>query len=283
MEEKSKYHVLAQDLSEDDDAMLFGQNKILKSLAFKFDEGIEFPEEGIEFPLEYDIDLYADRGRMTDSLFIDFLGTVFSERTQSLLLSLNVTHIQYLKLNLVDKFSNIEEVEIAKYQDKELEYKTMIYGDYSIANIRSVLDCVNHDKSDVEYYVHRPETPEDLPEDMKAMLLEQEVDNEIDFIRKLVLDESKIPEDIHIFRLKDCPRILVFKESIVQAIREAKLTGFVFVPLSEYTDEIPDDDDDEKEENNKEPELQEAAATKEQEPTTKRKGIVIKKIKRKQP
>lgn len=32
------------------------------------------------------------------------------------------------------------------------------------------------------------------------------------------------------------------------AIKEAGLTGFVFVPLEEYTDEIPEDDDYEDEE-----------------------------------
>jgi hypothetical protein len=67
--------------------------------------------------------------------------------------------------------------------------------------------------------------------------------NDIDFVTKLVFDETKIDPALKVFRLFDKPDLLIFHESVVKAIRKQKLSGFVFVPVSEYTDVIPGDDD----------------------------------------
>jgi len=101
--------------------------------------------------------------------------------------------------------------------------------------------------SELSYFSPQPENIDEFPLKVQELMQAKQIDNTIDFIRHLVFDDSKIPEDIKIFRLKDCPRILVFKEEVVEAIKKAGLTGFVFTPLEEYTDEIPDNDDDDDE------------------------------------
>ena len=196
-------------------------------------------------------------------------------------------NVQFFPAIIKDDFSNADEVELAQLKEKDLDFKSKTYDNYHIANIVGIIDCIDHETSELEYFVPRQEIPDDIPEEMKKVLKEKQEDKDIDFIRKLVLDESMIPDDIKIFRLKDCPRILVFKEEIVKAIRVEGLTGFVFIPLEKYTDEIPDDDDEEEEggkgeleEKRKEGEKEEAQKE-EREDTSKPKGkIVIKNIRK---
>ena len=238
---------MTQDMEiEEEDTILSGASEYLDRIDVDFSEGESLPLEDILLPIEILIQETSLRGRMTDVLYLDEIDCfVISKKVIELFGKKNVLGFQTLELVMIDPYSNAEAVEEAKLKDEHLEYREVIYSNYEIFNVNSLLDCVDHTVSNLEYFVMPPDIPEDIPEEMKAILQEQEQDNDIDFIRKLVLDESKIPDDIKIFRLKDCPRILVFKEEIVQAIREEGLTGFVFVPLSEYTDEIPDDDDDE--------------------------------------
>lgn len=240
---KSQYYIYSDEYTDIEKTAIIDND-----CSFLAMSGLGF-EEGESIYLEKRLDVFFSknsvRGEMTDKLQIDINGIVLSERAKEIL-DLNGCHnIQYFPMLLTDNFVNNNEVELAKMKGKELKYESKIYENYQVANILGLVDCVDHENSDLDYYTLRTQIPEDLPENMKASLLEQEIDNDIDFIRHLVLDESKIPEDIHIFRLKDCPRILVFKESIVKAIREAELTGFVFIPLEEYTDEIPDEEEDE--------------------------------------
>ena len=223
---------------------------------------------------------------MTDNLSLDMISTfAFFEKSKEVLSKNGVTNIQFFPLTIYDAFTNAVEVSLARLKNEKCEFKTITYKNYHIANVVGLIDCVNHQTSDLDYYTPRPNIPDDMPDDMKAAL-QQEPDNDIDFIRKIVLDETKIPEDIKIFRLKDCPRILVFKEEIVNAIREAKLTGFVFVPLEKYTDEIPDDDDEQEEETKNTvkntPENKTTNTPQEAQPEAPRTGggIVIKRIRR---
>jgi len=227
------------------DAMLFGTIRQLEDKEFDFLNGEKFPFESISVPVNLEVHIYSDRGRMTDNLYVDDLGTVFSNRAKQIFDSLNIESIDFIPLSITDDYSNLEEVIIAKFQKKELEYEAIVYNNYHISNVNLTIDCVDHQNSDIDFFVSRYEVPDDLPQEMKELLNKEEPDNDIDFIRHLVLEDSKIPEEVKIFRLKDCPRILVFKTEVVEVIKNAGLTGFVFVPLEEYTEEIPDYDDDE--------------------------------------
>ena len=237
------YYILSNDISDvDEDAILEGEYVDKETEDFPFNVGIHIDQPGFDLPVQFEIQINSIRGKLTDNLVIDEIeGGVFSRKAIDCFLHKKIDNLQTFPLVLIDEFSNVNEVHIAKFQGEELDYKIKIYKDYFIINIIGLLDCVNHEASDLEYFTPRQDIPEDMPEDMKAILEEEEVDNDIDFIRKLVLEETEIPEDIQIFRLKDCPRILVFKEEMVQAIRAAQLTGFVFIPLSTYSDEIPEE------------------------------------------
>ena len=240
-----KYYIHISELEdEDNDAILAAYSDYLDRIRVKLDSGIELPMEDILIPIKVFAEEASLRGKMTDHLILDDLECgVITQKGIDLLNSLNISNIQYLPIILNDPYSNAEAVLEAELKDEKLEFKEKIYEQYSLFNVVGLADCIDHNKSDLDYYSTPIEIPDDLPEEMKEAF-QQEEDLDVDFIRKLVLDEEKIPDDISVFRLKDCPRILVFKEDVVKAIREAGLSGFVFVPLEEYTDEIPDDDDD---------------------------------------
>lgn len=262
----------------EDNAIISGSIEPLDGLNNLFNQGVAISEEILNIDLDLLISIHSIRGRMADYLWVEGIdGLVFSEKAKDLLQQMVPDNIQLFPLVIIDKFSNLEEVQMAGFRDEKLDYKTITYNNYFIGNVIGLVDCVDHDASDLEYYVPKQEIPENMPEDMKAAL-QQEVDNDIDFIRKLVLDEEKIPQDIKIFRLKDCPRILVFKEEIVNAIKEAKLTGFVFVPLEKYTDEIPDDDNEEETDKVVE-QVAKTPAKAAPEPPRTGSGIIIKGIK----
>jgi len=255
--------------NEMEDAILEGQLTSSVNFDFTFNDGMNIPIDYQNATFEIKIDQYALRGRMTDHLSFDEIPFfAFTKKCKDFLVGLQVKNIEYFPLKIIDEFSNIDKVELAKLKDQEIKYEHVKYENYYIANVTGLIDCINHKASNVEYYVDPPVITDDMPEEMKEAL-QQEEDKDIDFIRKLVLDESKIPEDIKIFRLKDCPRILVFKEEVVKAIREEGLTGFVFIPLEEYTDEIPDDDEEENENT--------IASSKEKEATPGRNKIIIKR------
>ncbi len=283
MSAKEKYYILSKEVENSEtDAMLTGDSQYLWQFQDDFSQSEPLKLSEIRTPIMFDADVDNLRGNMTDNLFlIQVEGLVLTEKAKDILLQVS-ENIQCLPFVVTDDYHNNEEVMMAELKGKDIKYEKKVYQDYYLINIFGLIDCVDHSASKLEYFMPKKEIPDDMPEEMKKALQEKDVDNDIDFIRKLVFDETKIPEDIHIFRLKDCPRILVFKESIVQAIREAKLTGFVFVPLSEYTDEIPDDDDDEKEEEAVENKKPQAIPAKEKVEPTKKKGIIIKKIKRQQ-
>lgn len=261
-----------------DDAILDGSLSSIYDFKIPFNIGKALSEGLTKDTMEIHIEKNALRGRMTDHLiFGEIPCSTFSEKTREVFHNFQVSNIQYIPVLIIDKFTNADDVSLANIKGDKLDYNTVNYDGFSIANVLGLVDCVDHEASDLEYYMPKQDVPDDMPENMKAAL-QQEVDNDIDFIRKLVLDDDKIPQDIKIFRLKDCPRILVFKEEIVNAIKEAKLTGFVFVPLEKYTDEIPDDDTEEETETVAEKVAKTPAKAEPELPKTG-KGIVIKGIK----
>jgi len=257
-----KVFILTEDIeNNEEDAILEGTSEYLKRMPIA--QGIEIHSRDVLVPIEISIYEGSLRGKMPDLLIIEgAYAPIFSDRGIILFQNNKIDNLQFFPAIIKDEFSNADEVDLARLKKQELDFKSITYENYHIANVVGLLDCVDHQASNLEYYIPRKDIPEDMPVEMKKLLLEEQEDNDIDFIRKLVLVDTKIPEDIKIFRLKDCPRILVFKEEIVKAIREAKLTGFVFVPLGKYTDEIPDDDDDDDEAVETEKPLEKAAAEK---------------------
>lgn len=137
----------------------------------------------------------ARTGRMTDHLSVmGATGPVFSGRLREQLHNLGVDNVQYFDL------------EIRNPGDGS------VYTDYKLANIVGHVDCVNTEQSELKFF-----------------------DNgDIKRIRKLVLDEEKIPPELKIFRLSNRRTLTVVHESIRNAFNSAGITGCVFYEPEDY-------------------------------------------------
>lgn len=228
--------------NDDEDAILEGESIYLDRIQCSFQEGLPLPAEDIQTPIPFKLNEYTLRGNMTDHLSMDEIpGPVFSAKAKMLFDRIGIRNIEYYQLSIIDNFAKEGQT---KESDK---VATVQYADYFISNVVGLVDCINHENSMVEYFyppeLRQKDQENDLQKSDPANPFIDENPNEIDFITSLVLDESKIDPSLKIFRLKDKPDLLVFHESVVNEIRKEKLTGFVFVPVNEYTDAIPDDDD----------------------------------------
>ncbi|MCF6323059.1 MAG: hypothetical protein L3J89_01835 [Gammaproteobacteria bacterium] len=134
-------------------------------------------------------------GEMTDHLSIDEVcGLVFSARLCELLHKVMVDNIQYFDFDIISP------------KDSK------IYTNYKIANVVGLVDCVDKDKSDLTFYDS----------------------GTIEFIDKLVLDETKIPLELKIFRLLNRTTLPVVHQSVKDAILNAGITGCLFYKPEEY-------------------------------------------------
>lgn len=232
------------------DALVEGNCDFLKDFPFNFEEGLPIKHRLPDREIVIDSFVNTIRGRMTDNLNIsEFTGAFFSLKFKRFFEEHSKSHnIEFIPIKILDRFSNLLEVKIeemkrfASLSNEEVEYETITYDNYFIANVVNLIDCIDHEQSDLEYYIPKIPIRDDMPENMKQVLLEQSNDNSIDFINSLVFNKGKIPA-LDFFRLKDCPRILVCSEKIVNLIKENGLTGFVFEAIEEYTEILPETED----------------------------------------
>jgi len=84
---------------------------------------------------------------------------------------------------------------------------------YVLANLLDVAPCVDLERSDFEP--------------------NQVIKGEVDFFRRLVLDEARIPPGRKLFRMQEQPRTILVREDLVGAIRAAGCTGMTFVPVEQ--------------------------------------------------
>ncbi len=190
------YWILAKELvDEDRDAYLSGSVDF-PSLGgeVSFRRGISYKNHKI--PL---ITLTLNEGsrtqNMTDNLSISELyGLVFSSKLRDLVHILSVQNLEYYDLKIVNNKTGETHI------------------DYKITNIIGCVDCVDLEKSELKFF-----------------------DNgDIKRIRKLVLDKSKIPPDMKIFRLSNRKILTVVHESIKNVMLSAGITGCVFYKPEDY-------------------------------------------------
>ncbi|HKR05902.1 MAG TPA: DUF1629 domain-containing protein [Bacteroidia bacterium] len=262
-------YILTSKVENDrEDAILSGDSIYLKRIECSFREGVSLPVEDIIAPILFKIDVFSLRGIMTDHLNLsDIPGPIFSLKVKNLFEKIGLKNIQYFLLTLRDEFPE------GMKEDNKIDEKKQIieYKNFFIANVVGLVDCVDHEKSALDYFF-----PPELRNKEKEIGDEinnpfaGENPNDIDLITKLVLDESKIDPALKMFRLKDKPQILVFHESVVEQIRKEKLSGFVFVPVEKYTELITDDDEnkgqEQEEKKEEKPEIKQPAPEPKQPP-----------------
>ncbi len=95
-------------------------------------------------------------------------------------------------------------------KDKKTKEEISIYY---LARILVKIDCINYEKSDIEYVEGDP--------------------NSISYIKSLVLNEDKIGNN-PIFILKKL-LLIIMREDLVNAIRKANCTGMKFIRFEEYS------------------------------------------------
>ncbi len=189
------YWILSNELEDfDSDADLSGDEPYTSHSGIEFDEGESI--QGQRFPmLRFIMDKDTRRGRMTDHISITaFPGEIFSNKAVELLKAMNIENIELIDFEIYDP-----------EQDK-------IYDDYKVVNIVGVVDCVDLDRSNLRFYQS----------------------GNIKFIRKLALDESKIPEEVKIFRLEKFKLLIVVHDDIKKAFEAAGITGCVFYHPEDY-------------------------------------------------
>ena len=84
---------------------------------------------------------------------------------------------------------------------------------YNIVNILTRISALDRNRSDFVCW-------DDGSEDIK-------------FIRKVVLDKTKLPDDIHIFFLKEGTGYIVVSDVLKNALLEQDMTGFEFTSLED--------------------------------------------------
>lgn len=187
------YWILSNELvDEDRGADLCG--------AFTTDVGDDVSfDDGEKIPLPITNAIYTliepRKGDLTDHLSIDEIpGLVFSNRLCQLLHNMMATNFQYFPLAIINPMTG-ETIE-----------------GYKIANVVGVVDCVNRETSDLEYFD----------------------DGGIEFVNKLVLDEDKIPSELDVFRLSGRTTMVIVSQVVKDAIVGAGLTGCVFYRPEDY-------------------------------------------------
>ena len=161
----------------------------------RFDRG-----EKVKIDMKEPINLILkkhDLGIFTDNLISPGVrGLLFSDKLKKVLTELGVNNIDYFPLKIENPI------------DKN------IYENYQIANVLSCHSCLNLEKSELSF---DPDFPE-----------------QIEFIDSLVIDESKIPEELLLFRLKEYKVLLVVHEKVKEACNNAGITGINFLKPEDF-------------------------------------------------
>ncbi|MCH7727851.1 MAG: hypothetical protein IH991_15435 [Planctomycetes bacterium] len=91
-----------------------------------------------------------------------------------------------------------------------------VQGDWEVLNVLSVVDCIDHELSKIQYF---PDDHPEKPEKPRGIM-------------KLVLDSGKA-SGRHVFKLKDWLVATVVSEDVKVALEDAGITGVEFWPATE--------------------------------------------------
>jgi hypothetical protein len=134
------------------------------------------------------------------------------ELTDSLPNALNLIFTSTRLKAFMEKHSgaNLEFLPIRIRDHKE----RLVQEQYYIMNLLDTMDCVDLEKSKFSRSAMNPER--------------------IMTFYLLVLDESRIPKEKKIFRLKEKPDLVIVREDLAQDILDADYNGMTFLEMEEY-------------------------------------------------
>ncbi len=153
---------------------------------YKLTEGTRM--EG-DFPPSVELSIAPDSGNIISD-FVDNIDSLIipSEEAKALLVKEGLTeeYVEYLPFTLKNKNGRVVDS-----------------TNYYIANLLRAVDCLDREKSDYA----------------------STNSGEIVVVRTLYLDETKIPDDANLFRLGECPEIIIIRSDLMKSIEAAGFTG----------------------------------------------------------
>ena len=133
---------------------------------------------------------------LTDNLVNVDSCMVVSARLADALRAHKIAKLEYLPVKIIDHKGKVAS------------------KDYFILNPLDLVDCINRKKSKFRSSLIFPEN--------------------IEKFEKFVIDESRIPEDRPIFRLKGFSYMALASKSLVDALTKGQFTGLEWLPVSKY-------------------------------------------------
>src|SRR5215203_5672053 len=194
-----EYFVLTNQIEdEEQDAILSAKYKSQHYTDYNFEAGQSFAGQ-MDVPVL--VTLYEDvfRGKMNDHLSIGNINAfVISLKVKLLLQRIGISSIEYYPLVIIDEHPE----DTFGVAQKKASGKGIKFEDYYIANVISLVDCVDHEKSSLEYF-YPPElrsneaVPLSTAEHIEDPFAGENL-NDIDLVKKLVLAEGRIDPSLKI-------------------------------------------------------------------------------------
>lgn len=192
-----RYFYLGIDVDNDKAACLSDHPRSVEKAAYRFDDGEPladwFPRQAV-YPMDPD---YPNARELHDLQENTLSVLIVSRPLRETMQSVGCKNVEFLPIIIKNHRGKVASDE------------------YSIANVLSLVDCLDLKKSRYR---------------RDALLPER-----IDRFDRVVLVASRIPAGLHIFRLKERPHSHFVSEEMRRAIESKRLRGMVFVPVDEYT------------------------------------------------
>lgn len=134
---------------------------------------------------------------------------------------------------LVDNLRNTDRLVLASTRLKEfLESRALSKVEYLPV---TVLDHKKRPAAGGNYWIVHPLDPIDCLNDEECGAKFSAIDKtKIKFLKKLVIDESKIGSDRHFFRAQRYNKATIVRRDLAEAIQEQGFTGIRWVELEDY-------------------------------------------------
>lgn len=169
--------------SDEYELSIDGLPPMVEALDLNFDYGNFIPTKLPLIDVPYS--QHSDERKTDNIVSPTRLGLLINDKIKAIFDDLNIENIQYFKARLIESASgDIDE-------------------SYLVANVVGKYACVDHAKSELEYFS----------------------DGDIQFIDKLVLDLDPSIDYGHIFRLSEFPPVLVISEPLKLKLESSGVTG----------------------------------------------------------